>query len=213
MLWGYCAFFLKVVKQQQPITKKSTNIVVIIKRKSKEMALFLLFSKNLLYLKGNYLFLSLSPMKHSPEYEKFNADAKDFAKAGWQLSKSGSKLAQLLTKEYSDLAYQKSKEKRKSLSNSTRRNIKIALLAAPLLAGDAAPNAYFSKNTEKSDPKIEQIDNKEMLAELAEYKKLESKKFGTKLLQKKPERVKMLQHRNSDHKLRLMSFPEDSSEV
>lgn len=164
-------------------------------------------------MKGNYLFLSLSPMKHSPEYEKFKADAKDFAKAGWQLSKSGSKLARLLTKEYSDLAYQKSKEKRNSLSNSTRRNIKIALLAAPLLAGDAIPNAHFSKNTEKSDPQIEQIDNKEMLAELAEYKKLESKKFGTKLLQKKPEGVEMLPHRDSDHKLVLMSFPEDSSEV
>lgn len=97
-------------------------------------------------------------MRHSPEYENFKHDAKDFAKASLRVSKSWAKLGRKLTKEYSELAYQKSKEKWQSLADSTRRNIKIALLATPLLVWDVASQSVsFDKKIENSDPQIEQL--------------------------------------------------------
>ena len=157
-------------------------------------------------------------MKYSSEYENFKQDSKKFAKAGRNMTKSWSKLWWKLTKQWgkgimklSDRTYRNLKEHWDSLKAKTRRNLLIALAAGGIAWGTGVAYKMHSPQQMKTAPKIEQVPIiPETNTKETTYQKLASKKFGTQLLKKKPEDIKLIQTDKKKDKLILNSFPKDS---
>ena len=161
-------------------------------------------------------------MKYSPEYEDFKQDAKKLAKASRNVSKSGAKLGRKLTKQggkevanLSEKAYTRAKEYRSKLQAETRKKLLIALAAGGIASGGSIAYQTLSPKAERQPNKIEQQTTQKQSKENTEqdsYHLLANKKFGTRILQSKPEGIHLLKRKQHD-KLILKYFPQDMGTI
>ena len=162
-------------------------------------------------------------MRHSAAYNAFKEDAKKLAKAGRDITKSGSKLWWEITKEWgkqigqlSEKTYRNLKERWDSLKAKTKRNILIVLAAGGIAWGAGIAYKTHSPQLEKATPKTERAptarETKTSEAKTKEitYQELASKKFGVKILKTKPQGISLIQTDKKKDKLILHNFPRDT---
>ena len=162
-------------------------------------------------------------MGYSAEYNAVKEDAKKFAEAARDITKSGSKLWWKLTKQWgkeigklSEKTYRNLKERWDSLKAKTKRNILIVLAAGGIAWGAGIAYKTPSPQPEKTPARIEQApitpEDKTPEARIKQisYKELASKKFGVKVLKTKPQGISLIQTDKKKDKLILHNFPRDT---